>query len=98
MNLQLRVTVRGKIGVDWFKGDTSFDLSVSVPAGMEADINIPKLGLSSLAITESGTTVWESNKYISGVGGLNGAEESADSVTFHAGSGSYNFALNGSLF
>ncbi len=91
-------TVRGVVNVDWVKGDTSLDLRASVPAGVEADIAIPKLGLTNLSITESGVTVWRSNAFVPGAAGLTGAEETSDSIVFHAGSGSYTFAMNGVLF
>lgn len=91
-------TVRGTITVAWVKGDTSLDLKVSIPPGTEADISIPKLGLMDLVITESGTPVWRANAYVPGTPGLTGGTDAPDAVILHAGSGSYDFAMNGALY
>jgi alpha-L-rhamnosidase len=91
-------TVRGSIKVEWIKGDTSLDLNVSIPAGTEADVAIPKLGLTDLIITENGTTVWRANIYVPGVSGITGGTDAPDSVTLRVGSGSYKFAMIGVLF
>ena len=88
-------TVRGDIAVDWNRAVNAFDLKVSIPAGMEADIALPKLGLRNIEITEGTTTVWQSNTYSSGVLGLMGAKADVDAIIFHAGSGAYHFVLNG---
>jgi len=91
-------TVRGTITVAWVKGDTSLDLRVSIPAGTEADISIPKLGLMDLVVTESGTAVWRANAYVPGVPGLTGGTDAPEAIILHVGSGSYSFALNGVPF
>jgi len=91
-------TVRGTITTAWIKGDTSLDLRVSIPPGTDADISIPKLGLMNLVVTESGTIVWRANTYVPGVPGLTGGTDAPDSVILHVGSGSYAFAMNGTLF
>ena len=91
-------TVRGTITVAWVKGDTSLDLRVSIPAGTEADISIPKLGLMDLVATESGTAVWRADAYVPGVPGLTGGTDAPDAIILHVGSGSYRFAMNGRLF
>ncbi|MBI4165416.1 MAG: family 78 glycoside hydrolase catalytic domain, partial [Acidobacteria bacterium] len=96
-------TVRGTISAAWVRGrgvqgESSLDLKVSIPPGTEADISIPKFGLMNLVIMESGTTVWRANAYVPGVSGLTGGIDAPDAVILHAGSGSYNFAMNGALF
>ena len=88
-------TVRGDVTVDWSRGTNSFELKVGIPAGMEADIVLPKLGLRNLEITEGTTKVWHSNMYSQGVSGLTGAKADVDGIVFHAGSGAYHFVLNG---
>jgi alpha-L-rhamnosidase len=93
-----RRTVRGTITVAWIKGDTSLDLRVSIPPGTEADVSIPKLGLTDLVVEESGTVVWRANNYVPGAPGLTGGSDAPDAVILHVGSGSYNFAMNGVLF
>jgi alpha-L-rhamnosidase len=88
-------TVRGAVSVDWIKANTSFDLKVSIPAGIEADIAVPTLGLANVQITEGVATVWKANTYLPGAPGLLGARADTDSIIIRAGSGSYHFALTG---
>jgi alpha-L-rhamnosidase len=88
-------TVRGDITVDWSRDVTAFDLKATIPAGTEADIALPKLGLRNLQIAEGATPVWRADAYLPGVPGLTGATADADSIVFHAGSGTYHFTLNG---
>jgi len=87
-------TVRGDIAVDWNRGMNSFELRVSIPAGMEADVALPTLGLRNPEITEGTTTVWHSNTYFPGVVGLGSATAGADAIVFRTGSGAYHFVLN----
>lgn len=94
----LQQTVRGSITVDWVRGNKSLGLRVSIPAGMEANIDMPSLGLMNVQITEGRQVVWKSGTYVPGTPGLTGAEADADSIVFHAGSGSYDFTLNGDTF
>jgi alpha-L-rhamnosidase len=98
-------TVRGLIGVEWVKADNvggvfseaySMDLSISLPVGTEADISVPKLGLTDVEVTEGDKILWRANAYVAGVPGITSGLESADSITFHAGSGSYKFSVRGS--
>jgi alpha-L-rhamnosidase len=91
-------TVRGPVAVSWIRGNTSLDLRVSIPAGMEANISIPKLGMMDLSIVEGGKAVWSENKYTEGTDGISGADDAADSIVLHAGSGPYHFEMNGRLF
>jgi alpha-L-rhamnosidase len=100
-------TVRGPIAVEWVRADTSgavfseaytLDLNISIPVGTEADISVPKLGLREVVITESDKTLWQASAYVPGVPGITSGVDNADSVTFHAGSGSYKFSLSGSRF
>jgi len=90
-------TVRGLISVEWIKEDLTFDLKVTIPAGTDADIELPmpRSGLNNVRITESGRTVWQSNAYVPGTPGLSGALAKPESVVLHAGSGSYKFLVAG---
>jgi alpha-L-rhamnosidase len=91
-------TVRGRIAVEWVKGDSSFQLKVSIPTGSEADITIPKLGNIDAVVTESDKTIWKADAYVPGVPGLTSGADNGGSVTFHAGSGTYKFDVSGSPF
>ena len=102
-------TVRGTIAVEWVRGSTyddmdldtgpmSFELTVSIPVGVEADIFVPNMGLSRVRVSESSRPVWESNAYISGTAGVTGAKADSDAIVFHAGSGTYHFILKGDTY
>jgi alpha-L-rhamnosidase len=88
-------TIRGTVTVDWTKEIASFDLKVTIPAGMEAAIFVPTLGLKDVRIDEGETPVWRANAYVPGTPGLTRADASGDSITFQTGSGSYHFTLSG---
>lgn len=90
-------TVRGNVAVAWIKGSRSFDLKVSIPAGMDAEIRIPTLGLMNVEVTEGAQTVWKSASYIPGNSGLSGGKADSDSIVLEAGSGSYHFTLEGNV-
>lgn len=87
-------TVRGLVSVAWTQGDAALVLNVSIPAGMEADIAVPTMGRKGPRIADGQAAVWASDAYIPGVPGLSGARADADSIVFHAGSGSYHFVID----
>jgi len=91
-------TVRGRVEVEWVKGDSSLDLKVLIPAGAEAEINIPKLGNLDVVVSEGGHDIWKANAYVPGVAGLSDGTDGGDYIKVHAGSGSYRFNVGGSLF
>jgi alpha-L-rhamnosidase len=86
-------TVRGPIAVEWTRADASFELEVTIPAGVQADIAVPMLGMRNVQIREGQSPVWESNAYVSGVAGIAGARAEADEIIFQVGSGNYRFVL-----
>ena len=88
-------TVYGPIEVDWKKGDNSFDMTVLVPNNTTAQVSVPKTGLDNVTIKELAAVVWQDGNYIAGNGGIAGADESDDYVTFEVGSGFYSFELTG---
>jgi hypothetical protein len=81
------------VSVDWKRAEGAFDLEVTIPAGMEAEIVIPKLGATDPEIHEGDRTVWRSAGYLAGTPGLTGARADAESVRIQAGSGRYHFTL-----
>jgi alpha-L-rhamnosidase len=87
-----QLTVRGRISVHWVRARRWYELRVSVPAGIDAQIVYP-LDDPAHRITEGGTVVWESGAFVDGVAGLTGARLDGDTVVFDAGSGDYVFEL-----
>jgi len=75
-------TVRGLIGVDWMRGDRSFDMKVTLPANSLGKVSVPKMQLKNVTITESGNTVWQDGSYVGKVLGITGGTETEDYVTF----------------
>ncbi len=88
-------TLRGTVSSSWRRTENSLRLEVSIPVGSEAEIVIPKLGLSEIEISESGRPVWKGNAYQPGAPGLAGARQTNRAVVFQAGSGRYVFELKG---
>lgn len=85
--------MRGLVSVAWTRGNDSFDLKVSIPAGAKADIAVPTLGKKGIRITEGDSPVWAFDSYRPGTVGLTGATSNSDAIVFHAGSGHYHFTL-----
>ena len=61
-------TVRGVADIHWQRHAGGLDMKVQVPCNSRAKIAIPKLGLSSPTIRESGEVVWEGDRYVDGGG------------------------------
>ncbi len=104
-------TVRGVIASGWKRDAHSLTLDVTIPAGSRAKVSVPTMRLNSVAVAESGKTVFRdgvprreghgvphragSGAYVAGVAGISGASRSTDYVTFDVGSGAYSFRLTG---
>jgi alpha-L-rhamnosidase len=88
-------TLRGAVSSSWARSDDSFRWEVVIPVGSEAELHIPKLGLSAVVVKESSRVVWEKDAYQPGAPGLSGARQTDRAVIFQAGSGSYVFELTG---
>ena len=71
-------------------------LNTVLPANTLGEIYIPKLALSNVVVTESGTTVWKNGAFVPGTDGITTAEDNGQDIVFQAGSGSYAFELTGS--
>ena len=89
-------TIRGLVAVDWRKGDGSFEMEVIIPVNSEAEVNVPKIGLKNVSVTEGDQTIYKSGRFIGSSPGITSASEIGDYVTFQVGSGSYHFMLKGS--
>jgi len=88
-------TVRGLIASGWKKDGHSLTLDVTIPAGSQAKVSVPTMGLDSVAVAEGGKPVFRDRAYVTGVAGIIGASQSTDYVTFDVGSGAYSFLLTG---
>ena len=88
-------TVRGKVSSTWKKNTNSVELNVDIPANSRAEVNIPKMDLTEVVITEGGKPIWDRGYFVEGIPGISGAIENEDYVTFDVGSGSFSFKLMG---
>jgi len=86
-------TLRGSLVSSWSRTENSLRLEVAIPVGSDAEIHVPKLGLSQVVIRESGKPVWAKDAFQSGVPGLTSARQTARAVVFEAGSGRYVFEV-----
>ena len=68
-------------------------LEVTIPVGSEAEIHVPKLGLGTVTILESGKPVWSKDAFQTGVPGVTGAKLADRTVVIQAGSGRYVFEM-----
>ena len=73
-----------------------WEMEVEVPVNTQAEVNVPKVGLKNVVVTEGDETVYQAGRYVEGVDGISAASESSEYVTFEAGSGLYRFRLKGS--
>jgi|SRR5579862_9615991 len=86
-------TVRGEVKVDWRREEGRFELNVSIPAGMDAEVVIPKLGRHDPRISEAGASVWASDAFVRGTPGIVGGKADDEAIRFQAGSGDYRFVM-----
>ena len=88
-------TVRGEIAVDWRRRDTAFELNVTIPGNVTAQVSLPKRGLQEVRVQEGERPFWGSGRPTSRVPGVTAVAEHGDRVTLQVGSGSYRFQLSG---
>jgi alpha-L-rhamnosidase len=84
-------TPRGQVASSWSRDGDRLRLEMVIPVGSEAEIILPKLGLKSVAVTESGKPVWAKDAFQAGVAGVTGASQTDRTVVIQAGSGRYVF-------
>ena len=82
-------TVRGEISSSWELDGDTFKLNIEVPVNSKDQVSIPKLGKNQLVISESGSTVWSSNKLSKGISGVTEGTDDGDYITISVGSGKY---------
>ena len=86
-------TIGGNVSVAWKRDDDSFTLTVTIPGNSTAQVHVPKVGWSNVAVSENGKLVWENRKFLPGVAGIISGFENQDRVVFAVGSGSYQFKI-----
>jgi alpha-L-rhamnosidase len=89
------MTVRGEVACAWSRTERSVRIEVTIPAGSEAEVVIPKLGIRNVKVTEGSQTIWTDDKYIVGAAGVTGAEDKDGAIRIKTGGGRYVFVLEG---
>ena len=87
-------TIRGRVASSWRRTDNGLRLEVTIPTGSTAEVRIPDLGLSPVAVSESGRAVWKDGKYQDGASGIQSAQAKDGSINIEIGSGDYDFDLS----
>ncbi len=67
-------TVRGIVSSSWKRTEDSLTLEVAIPVNSTAKVNVPKIGLQNVTVTESGRIVYKAGRFIKGVAGIITAE------------------------
>jgi len=88
-------TIRGTVSCSWSRSAEKVHLEVVIPVGSEAEVHVPKLGMSNVMVKEGERVVWEKASFRAGVPGVTGAREERQAVVFEIGSGKYVFELTG---
>jgi hypothetical protein len=70
-------------------------LEAAVPVGSEAEIVLPKLNIRDIVVKEGGKAIWTQKKFVPGVPGILGVQETATAIVIKTGSGRYVFDLTG---
>ncbi|HTQ53854.1 MAG TPA: family 78 glycoside hydrolase catalytic domain [Bryobacteraceae bacterium] len=86
-------TIRGRVASSWTRTDTGLRLDVVIPTGSDAEVRLPELGQSPVAVEESGRVIWKDGKYQSGASGITGAKAENGTIAVQIGSGDYSFEL-----
>ena len=84
-------TLHGLIEVAWEREEDKFILKVTVPAGSQASVGIPKIE-SACAISEGKTVIWKDNAPSGAVDHLRFVNEDSRYITFAVDSGVYTFS------
>jgi len=88
-------TPRGLLTSTWSKSTDNITLKVYIPVNSEAEIRLPKLKLRSIVLKESGKQVYNGQKFLTGIPGIQMVEETESAVIIKVGSGFYDFELLG---
>jgi hypothetical protein len=83
------------VSSSWRRLDNGIRLDVVVPFGSKAEVVIPKLGLSSVAVDDGGRAIWADGKLQSKTPGITGVKETGDEVIVECGGGAYSLTLQG---
>jgi alpha-L-rhamnosidase len=88
-------TPRGRIHCSWSRSARSLSLEVTVPVNAQAEIHLPIFDWEDVTLTENGSQIYGSQKFLTGEQGIQMVEESDKEIIIKIGSGRYHFRLFG---
>jgi alpha-L-rhamnosidase len=89
-------SINGEIAVSWTKATGgSLAMKVTIPPNTTATIRVPKNGMQSVSIRESGSPVWSEGRFLDNEVAISGIAEDSSYVAFRTGSGHYDFRVAG---
>ncbi len=89
-------SINGEIAVSWTKATGgSLTMKVTIPPNTTATIRVPKNGMQSVSIRESGSPVWSEGRFLDNEVAISGIAEDSSYVAFRTGSGHYDFRVAG---
>jgi alpha-L-rhamnosidase len=89
------MTVRGEVACSWSRTETSIRIEVTIPAGSEAEVVIPQLGIRNIRISEGDRSIWADGKFLAGAAGVLDAIDKDGAIRIKTGGGRYVFLLEG---
>jgi hypothetical protein len=70
-------------------------LDVTIPVNAQAEIHLPKFDWEGITLAENGNQIYDGQKFLTGLSGIQMVEETRNKVIIKIGSGQYSFQLFG---
>jgi alpha-L-rhamnosidase len=88
-------TPRGKITSSWTRSNRCISLDVAIPVNAQAEIHLPKFNWEYVTLKENGQQIYDGQKFLTGLQGIQMVEETKNEIIVKMGSGRYYFELFG---
>ena len=88
-------TPRGTITCSWSKSSRSISLDLIIPVNAQAEIHLPKFDWEGITLKENDKQIYNGQKFLTGLNGIQMVEETQNEVIIKIGSGQYSFKLLG---
>jgi alpha-L-rhamnosidase len=88
-------TPRGRIHCGWSRSARHICLDVTIPVNAHAEIHLPKFDWEGITLTENDKQIYNGQKFLTGMSGIQMVEETQGEVIIKIGSGQYRFQLFG---
>jgi alpha-L-rhamnosidase len=88
-------TPRGTINCSWKRSAQGISLDVTIPVNAQAEIHLPKFDWEGITLKENDNQIYDGQKFLTGLSGVQMVEETRNEVIIKIGSGQYSFQLFG---